>query len=99
MTSRNRHHGRASVIDEPSTSAPGMGRGLVAVTSVDNFRAANVPIAAAEEGAGDGHPAADTIEITSATAAALGVESGALLAASPLIPSDAPAELRERTTP
>ncbi len=99
MTSRNRHHGRASVTDELSRSAPGMERGLVAVTSVDNFRAAHVPIAAAEEGAADGRAAADTIEITPSTAASLGVESGALLAASPLIPSDAPAELRERATP
>jgi arginine N-succinyltransferase len=87
MTSRRRHHGRAVIIDEPSTPSEQLRlrSELVAVTSIDNFRVTQMTLGSSEENA-----TPDEIPITSATARGLGIEAGALLAASPLVDSTEP---------
>ena len=87
MTSRNRHHGRAVVTNGSRAAEKGRHRDneLIAVTSVDDFRVAQVTAADNEERA-----TSDEIEIPGATAHALGIDAGALLAATPLLDSNVP---------
>ena len=71
ITSQHRLHGRASideVLAEPIDA-------LVAVTNVDRFRVMHVPVSIGDDG---------RISIDPATATALAVDEGALLAAAPI---------------
>jgi arginine N-succinyltransferase len=74
VTGRLRVHGRARIAGTGADHRSGSGDGLVSVAGVDRFRVARCGIRV-----GDG-----TIEIDGETAAALGIEADALLAAAPL---------------
>lgn len=95
MTSRNRHHGRAVIADEALEAAESQVEHdvLIAVTSVDNFKVANVATAKIE-----GVVSSGEIEIPGATARALGIDAGALLTAAPLLDSNVPHSVEHAST-